>query len=64
MIESRRRHYHTVKPHGSLGYKRQAPEMFIPALAARASQPRPAAPLALTQNLRSANIRTGPVRGD
>jgi putative transposase len=50
VIESWRRHYNTVRPHGSLGYKPPAPEMFIPALAARAPQPRPAAPPALAQN--------------
>jgi transposase InsO family protein len=48
VIESWRRHYNTVRPHGSLGYKPPAPEVFIPAFAARAaSQPRPAAPPAL-----------------
>jgi putative transposase len=45
VIESWRRHYNTERPHGSLGYKPPAPEVFIPALAVRAaSQPRPAAP--------------------
>ena len=48
IIESWRRHYNTVRPHGSIGYKPPAPEVFIPALAARSpSQPRPAAPTAL-----------------
>ena len=43
VIESWRRHYNTERPHGSLGYKPPAPEVFIHALAARAaSQPRPA----------------------
>src|SRR5271165_5284843 len=43
VIESWRRHYNTERPHGSLGYKPPAPEIFIPALAARpAPQPRPA----------------------
>lgn len=33
----------TVRPHGSLGYKPAAPEVFIPAFAARAAlQPQPA----------------------
>ena len=32
----RRRHYNTGRPHGSSGYKPPAPEVFIPALAARA----------------------------
>jgi len=48
IIESWRRHYNTVRPHGSIGYKPPAPEVFIPARAARSpSQPRPAAPTAL-----------------
>lgn len=48
VIESWRRHYNTVRPHGSLGYKPPAPEVFIPAFAARAAlQPRPATPPAL-----------------
>jgi transposase InsO family protein len=45
IIESWRRHYNTVRPHGSLGYKPPAPEVFVPAIAARsASQPHPASP--------------------
>ena len=49
-IESWRRHYNTERPHGSLGYKPPAPEVFIPAFAARAaSQPPPAAPSALAE---------------
>ena len=48
IIESWRRHYNTVRPHGSLGYKPPAPEVFVPALAARAApQPKPATPTAL-----------------
>jgi len=48
IIESWRRHYNTVRPHGSLGYKPPAPEVFAPALAARATaQPRPATKPAL-----------------
>lgn len=34
IIESWRRHYNTVRPHQSLGYKPPAPEVFVPALAA------------------------------
>ena len=50
VIESWRRHYNTERPHGSLGYKPPAPEVFIPAFAARAAlQPRPAPPPALAQ---------------
>ena len=29
-----RRHYNTVRPHESLGYRPPAPEVFVPALAA------------------------------
>ena len=43
VIESWRRHYNTLRPHGSLGYKPPAPEVFVPALSARvAQQPQPA----------------------
>ena len=45
VIESWRRHYNTVRPHASLGYKPPAPEVFVPALAAwPAAPPRPAPP--------------------
>jgi hypothetical protein len=45
VIESWRRHYNTLRPHGPPGYKPPAPEVFMPALAARAaSQSRPATP--------------------
>ncbi len=48
VIESWRRHYNAVRPHGSLGYKPPAPEVFVPPLAARAaSQSRPATPPSL-----------------
>ncbi len=48
VIESWRRHYNTVRPHESLGYKPPAPEVFLPAIAARAApQPLPATPPAL-----------------
>ena len=48
IIESWRRHYNTVRPHGSLGYKPPGPEVFVPALAERsAPQPKPATPTAL-----------------
>jgi transposase InsO family protein len=43
VIESWRRHYNTVRPHASLGYRPPAPEVVIPALAAWPSaQPRQA----------------------
>ena len=32
VIESWRRRYNTVRPHGSLGYKPPAPEIFVPAM--------------------------------
>ena len=48
VVESWRRHFNTLRPHGSLGYKPPAPEVFIPAMTARAAaQPRPATPPAL-----------------
>ena len=48
VIESWRRHYNTMRPHGSLGYKPPAPEVFVPAMAARTTaQPHPASPPAL-----------------
>ncbi len=48
VIESWRRFYNTQRPHGSLGYKPPAPEVFIPAMAARtAVQPHPASPPAM-----------------
>ena len=37
VIESWRRDYNTERPHGYLGYKPPAPEVFIPAFAARGS---------------------------
>ena len=51
VVESWRRHYNAVRPHGSLGYKPPAPEVFIPAFAPRAAaQPRPAPPPVLAQS--------------
>lgn len=48
VVESWRRHFNTLCPHGSLGYKPPAPEVFVPAMTARAAaQPRPATPPAL-----------------
>ncbi|MBL0407659.1 IS3 family transposase [Microvirga aerilata] len=48
VIESWRRHYNTLRPHGSLGYKPPAPEVFVPAMSARAAQqPQSAPPPAL-----------------
>ena len=48
IVESWRRHFNTVRPHGSLGYKPPAPEVFVPAMTARAAAlSRPAEPTAL-----------------
>ena len=38
VVESWRRHYNAKRPHASLGYKPPAPEVFIPAFAARAAR--------------------------
>jgi transposase InsO family protein len=46
IIESWRRHYNTVRPHSSLGYRAPAPEVFMPARPAPQSEP--ATPGALT----------------
>jgi len=46
IIESWRRHYNTVRPHASLGYKAPAPEVFVPSLAAGPSPLVTAAPTA------------------
>ena len=44
VIESWRRHYNTVRPHGSLGYKPPAPEVFVAAMSVRAApNPQPTA---------------------
>ena len=43
-----RRHYNTIRPHSSLGYKPPAPEVFVPAFAAwPAALRRPAPPATL-----------------
>jgi transposase InsO family protein len=39
MIEGWRRHYNTVRPHGALGYRPPAPEVFVPAIASRPAAP-------------------------
>ena len=50
VIESWRQHFNTVRPHGSLGYKPPAPEVFVPAMTARAAALfRQATPPALAQ---------------
>ena len=48
VIESWRRHYNTVRPHASLGYRPPSPEVFVPAFAAwPAPQPQPTPPAKL-----------------
>ncbi len=43
IVESWRRHYNTIRPHASLGYRPPAPEVFVPAFVAwPAAQSRPA----------------------
>jgi transposase InsO family protein len=50
IIESWRRHYNTVRPHGSLGYRPPAPEVFVPAMSMRAAlHPQPTVPPALAE---------------
>ena len=50
VIESWRRHYNTIRPHASIGYKPPAPEVFVPAFAAwPAALHRPAPPATLAQ---------------
>jgi len=50
VIESWRRHYNTIRPHESLGYKPPAPEVFVPAFAAwPAALRQPASPATLAQ---------------
>ena len=40
IIEAWRRHFNTVRPHASLGYRAPAPEVFVPALAVAWPAPR------------------------
>ena len=48
IVESWRRHYNTVRPHASLGYRPPAPEVFVSAFAAwPTAQPQPAPPATL-----------------
>lgn len=46
ILESWRRHYNTVRPHASLGYRPPAPEVFITTLTAWPATPPRTAPLA------------------
>jgi putative transposase len=47
IVESWRRFYNTLRPHGSPGYKPLAPEVFIPAPAQPAALSQPPSPFAL-----------------
>jgi putative transposase len=47
VIESWRRHYNTVRPHASLGYRPPAPEVFVPANSAWPAARGRSAPLAM-----------------
>jgi putative transposase len=52
VIESWRRHYNTIRPHASLGYRPPAPEVFVPAFAAwpaALTRPAPSARLPIVQ---------------
>ena len=49
VIESWRRHFNTIRPHESLGYKPPAPEVFVPAFAAWPAALRRSAPPATLQ---------------
>jgi putative transposase len=44
VVESWRRHYNTIRPHGSLGFRPPAPEVVLPAFAAWPAVPRSPAP--------------------
>ena len=44
LIESWRRHYNTVRPHGGLGYRPPAPVVFLPAFTAWPAALTPPAP--------------------
>jgi putative transposase len=52
VIESWRRFYNTRRPHGSLGYRPPAPEVFIPQSARAAALSRPASLPALASRPR------------
>ena len=52
VIESWRRHFNTIRPHASFGYKPPAPEVFVPAFAAwPAALRQPASPAMLAPRL-------------
>ena len=49
IVESWRRHYNTERPHGSLGHKPPAPEVFVPALTQTRSKVQPTSQINLVQ---------------
>jgi putative transposase len=49
IIESWRRHYNSIRPHASLGYKPPAPEVFVTTFAAWPAALCPASPATLAQ---------------
>src|SRR6266567_5887127 len=58
VIESWRRHYNTIRPHASIGYKPPAPEVFVSAFAAwPAALRRPAPPATLAQRPTLESVR-------
>ncbi len=60
MIEGWRRHYNTVRPHGALGCRPPAPEVFVPAIAAWPLH-RPSSPWSSDRHC--TNFDLGPPRG-
>jgi transposase InsO family protein len=64
VIESWRRHYNTLRPHGSLGYKPPAPEVFVPAMSVRTvPQPHQHHHPDWQKGRHSTNIPTGSLHG-
>ena len=57
VIESWRRHYNTIRPHQSLGYKPPAPEVFVPAFRRGAGCARPTGVVAFVRRGRTALSR-------
>src|SRR5262249_46225157 len=55
VIEGWRRHYNTIRPHASIGYKPPAPEEFVPAFAAWPAALRKPAPPATRAKLPTLN---------
>ena len=65
VIESWRRHYNTVRPPESLGYRPPAPEVIVQACAAwPAAQPRPAPPATLRCTTSHTKLTSRPDHSD